>query len=201
MGSLPLVLSAFTDVFVLIDAVTGNVAGPFAPGSVLDARDLLQAHGEAFLSGTMVRYTTPDGCPVAIAATTVPGPLPPSYVPSTPSPSATPPATLPGNPSPWNCVTRGAGPTLRCECTLTESWVFIPPPPPAPPPAPPYGPPNNLRVRVKHTCEFAGGGCGTPTQFPAAPGAPSPGATPPVPGPTNGLPPVTPTCTMEHYTW
>ncbi|MFN7021202.1 MAG: hypothetical protein ACK4WH_07740 [Phycisphaerales bacterium] len=201
MGSLPLVLSAFSDVFVLIDTVTGNLAGPFAPGSVLDARDLLQAHGGAFLSGTTVRYTTPDGCPVAIAATTVPGPLPPSYVPSPPSPSATPPATLPGNPSPWNCVTRGAGPTLKCVCTLTESWVFFPPAPPAPPPAAPYGPPNNLRVRVKHTCEFVGGGCGTPTQFPAAPGVPSPGATPPVPGPTNGLPPVTPTCTMEHYTW
>lgn len=195
-GSLPIVMVAFTDAFVLLDSVNGSLDGPFAPGSDLDSTALLQSHVDAYQPGTRVRFATQDGCIVTGASTTRPGTPPAGYIPSTPSPVVTPPP-LPGNPSNWTCVTLGTGPTLRCECIMTESWTFSPPPTPPPP----YGPPNNNRIRVKHTCTYAGGACGTPAAFPPSSGTPSPGSSPPVPGPTNGLPPVTPTCIAEHYTW
>jgi len=73
-GSLPLVGVTFDDAFVLLDAVNGNVDGPFALTSPLNAASLLAAHSQEYVASQPVRFFSAQGCQKVVAASWRPSP-------------------------------------------------------------------------------------------------------------------------------
>lgn len=65
-GSLPLLEVDFADAFVLVDAINGNIAGPFEAGTAFDASSLLQMHSE-YVAATPVVYLNSGGCTQPVA--------------------------------------------------------------------------------------------------------------------------------------
>ena len=63
-GELPVISVFLSDCYVLIDPTNGNLSGPFAIGSPVDARGLLSTHSVAYQAGTSVRYFAYGGDPV-----------------------------------------------------------------------------------------------------------------------------------------
>lgn len=194
--SLPMLRVDIENTYVLIDAINGNLIGPFAAGSAYDARPLLQAHS-AYSNADAVEYVAWTGCtskyPVADTKVTRPGAPPAPWAPI-PARPATPnnPGWPAGNPSPWVCTTLPSG---VCECK--RRVTYRPSPAPAHPgttpcpagvPCPPRWP---QVITEEETCTWNpgtwGGFCNTNPQTPGG-GVP--------------IPPGAPrTCTSEHYWW
>jgi|GEM_PF-2453566 len=124
-GALPVAEVAFParDVYVLVDAVNGNMAGPFAMGTPFDASALLAAVPEyqpgsaaklVMAATACIVYTDKDkdlpGGPW------VPGaPLPPGLTPV--------PGAIPGKPSKWDCKSSNV---IGCHCVTTYNYTELP---------------------------------------------------------------------------
>ncbi len=132
-GSLPLVGVTFSDAYVLLDSVNGNVDGPFSLSSDLDGRQLLLLHGTEFAAGSLVRYSGVLGCPKIVRSQWFPTPppggpwLPKVACPTCPAPPwALPGAiqcSLPFNPAnagwltDWHCTSTTVNATVAfCDC-------------------------------------------------------------------------------------
>lgn len=101
-GSLPLTVVSFADAYVLMDPFTGNVAGPFEPGTPLDASSLLQHHPESYVPGSAISYFDMWGQAIVapeVLAGTQPGQAEPPNVPD-PNPDPNPDPDLEPSPNP-----------------------------------------------------------------------------------------------------
>ncbi|HRJ49495.1 MAG: hypothetical protein KF787_09980 [Phycisphaeraceae bacterium] len=117
-GSLPIVVTSSLRCFVLTDALTGDVYGPYQPGTPIDASSLLAGHPEYVTgSGIAVMQVDEAGCvigaPIARKWTTVP-------------PCSTPGCLIPRTPCP--------------PCKRYTPPYKAPPGLPGLPPHPPYEP-------------------------------------------------------------
>lgn len=175
-GSLPMLVGVFSDNgtngFVLIDAMTGVMDGPFEAHTAIDPRPLLALHSE-YISGTGIRVIdSKTGCdmPVAIGWHPAPpaGPYAPRPIPN-PNVPTTSPRYLPGWPTQPTCITITSPPT--CSCTWTEQDLCTTVPASA------CTPPG---YRVKITCSCPVSTC-TTTAVPPFPPCPGAGRGPPLP--------------------
>lgn len=130
-GSLPVIAFVLPDAFILVDGVTGAVAGPYKPDTNVDAGTLLAVHSE---------YSTSFGAAIFTMAGCRQPASPPKNIPSHPTTPALPwapqpplPGKTPGNPTTWACgdvmLTAGAS----CCCTRTITYIdttstAVPPP-------------------------------------------------------------------------
>ncbi len=153
-GSLPMVVVSAPDAYMLVDATSGRVAGPFEPGSAFNADGLLSQHTNVW-NGTPPVFKNRYGCEVAAI---VPGYPPAPYRPIPVPAGPTPPFTTPGNPSAWTCVTVGPGLTAKCVCTATSNYDL----PPGVTPPPGYTAPT---IVVTTTCTYTGA-CDNPGVIP-----------------------------------
>lgn len=143
-GELPIVAVHLGDAYVLLDALSGNLAGPFAPASALNASPLLANYPGAYSQGSGVRFITDQGCGTNQAAQWRPGPKPP-FAPVTLTPPVAPstPLGCPGVPCDYTCRPLTGG---GYSCTRTPTFI------PAVPAQtvrincvfPPTAPPNGL---------------------------------------------------------
>jgi len=173
--SLPIVYIAFSDGAIIVDGLTGAVAGPYKLQDGLSGEPLLAAHPE-FGNGTGSRlYTASLGCFNTVAAMW--NPVPPGG--TTPAPWGLWPWPTPmGQPSGWTCVTIVLTPSLsECRCRQTDKiWL------PTIPPGYPSTAPTKVIERV--TCTSPGA-C-TLATYPPRIGSPS-------------LPPPTWGCYSEYW--
>lgn len=180
-GRLALIVVEFDEGVVLVDSITGNIAGPFDPAGPWSASDLLENHPQAYTvgqaheiidaqacvlaswrptppPGTIVPFPPYPGGPHPFFPYTPPGPLPAPWI--APTPDQQDPNT-PGHYSSWSCV----GTVTGCYCVTFGTVTTMPPPAPG----------KNYQVRQR--CSTAGvctGEHGTKPTVP--PTYPSPGA-------------------------
>ena len=185
-GQLPLIQLQFADAMILVDAINGSVAGPFQPGSMLDASGLVASHVEA--SGTTgIQYVAAGGCPTVNAGWVPaggPGGTIPAGWPRMPATPTMPPGRSPG----WTCSNIGA------SCVCQQQEVFGPPAalPGLPGTIPAWVP----AVTIRTTCTWPGG-CFGPANIPPTPTPPATGPAFPPAGPS----PLAPTCTGDLFRW
>jgi hypothetical protein len=123
-GELPVVNIYLLDAVVLVDGVTGSVAGPYKRGEPVSSVTLLSAHPE-YSAAFGTRTYSGHGC-LRMAAT-----VPHDTVPPAPWGLQPPiaPSTTPGNPDKWQCENFDtAG---RTECRCSRSFTYVHPGPPA----------------------------------------------------------------------
>jgi len=164
-GSLPILMAISDDGFVLIDATTGAMDGPFVPGSVVDPSNLLAAHDTVYMEGSSVVVVSAESLCQVVAAPTWRNTPPPGWTPTPPTPGA-PPTTPPGRTTNWTdyrCF-RILGGRCRCESTGTGTGGT---------------PPATIRTRVTCYCSPANGTDCTPPGNPGHPNIPPGAITPP----------------------
>lgn len=137
-GQLPVVLIKLPDAFVLIDAVNGNVAGPYDLTSDMDARPLLSVHNAAWVIAG-AKFFGRNGCNYMAA----PGwkDTPPGGGPQWPLTPAVAPATPEGGGAPYNCRPVGQG---GCVCTRPDTRTV---------------PPGTTPVPTQTRCDYTPAGC------------------------------------------
>ena len=176
-GSLPMLVGVFSDNgtngFVLIDALTGVMDGPFEAHSVIDPRPLLALHSE-YISGTGIRVIdSKTGCDMPVAVGWNPAAPPGTYVPR-PAPNpfvpTTDPRNVPGWPTQPRCVTVTV--PAGCNCIYTVQHLCSPPPPALPNSCTPPG------YREEVTCPCPMSAC-TNTATPPYPPCPGTAYPPP----------------------
>lgn len=200
-GRLPMAVVRFDDGVILVDALTGAIAGPYDPDDALSGLELLLLHPEAYsveMTQGVVdaascyrkkwKSTPPTGGPMIPASPWSPPPTgrwpPISYSPPGPWPKQYPKLTpvmqdpnFDGHYSLWNCSTNTTG----CHCISFGTDRTSPPPSPA----------TNYQVRRTCSSPAACGSVGLqPTQPAVTPGVtnhPTPTGT----GPW--------TCKTEYY--
>ncbi|MBY0312918.1 MAG: hypothetical protein K2W85_12680, partial [Phycisphaerales bacterium] len=104
-GELPVLLIRLEECSLLMDPTNGNLSGPFALTSSVDATALLSTHSDAYHAGYPIRYFTSKGTPFIAA----------SELPNAPCEAA--PAT-PCNATTVNTVACGSNGNERCSCRL-----------------------------------------------------------------------------------
>ncbi len=140
-GELPVVAVQLGDALVLMDPVNGNLSGPFAKDSKLDATGLLSAHAE-YVPGQPVEYYSAAGCPVVVVASWGPWPGPgtePSLTPGIVPPAT--PVTPAGGGGKYTCTPAGMG---ACTCIRTPTMT----------------PPLPAGMIVQQVCQTSPAGCG-----------------------------------------
>jgi hypothetical protein len=178
-GRLALIVVEFDDGVVLVDSITGNIAGPFDPAGPWSASDLLEDHPQAYTVGQAHEIIDADACVLAkwrptpppgtiiplpifpgvpLYPYTPPGPLPAPWI--APTPVWQDPST-PGHYSSWSCV----GTVTGCHCVTFGTVITVPPPAPA------------KTFQVRQRCSTAGACTGEHGTKPTVPPTyPSPGA-------------------------
>ncbi len=169
-GSLPVIHVSLEDADLMIDALTGAVVGPMAPGSPVPTEALLSGHSE---------YVAGSG---SIYLAGIFGLFPTSTLPiwhSVPPPGTYVPKSIPGtSPTSWTCTTIPPGPisrwnpfpTLLASCVCMQDTFFV-----TTPAGLPLGSPPFYKQRV--VCQYLGP-CAAPTALPSTPPALLPGPSP-----------------------
>ena len=66
-GSLRILYVELGEAYVLIDTVTGNLAGPYQPGNAMDGRPLLEANAPPYETGSGAGFVDSFGCQTTTA--------------------------------------------------------------------------------------------------------------------------------------
>ncbi len=181
-GELPIVAVQLGDSMVLMDPLNGNLSGPFATNSALDATGLLSAYPSIYAAGASVGYFTASGCPTTISA---------SWHPSGPTGWLTCPGCGPWTPwtvpimiTSFECLGEAPSPNGSTPCTCTATGTATDP----------SG--RTVPVRIVCTCTSCGGtGMGTGPGL----GPNVPPGTPAAPGVAPGSPAASCTCGTTEY--
>ncbi len=179
-GSLPVIHVSFADADLMIDALTGAVVGPMAPGSPVPTEALLSGHSE-YVTGSGAVYLA--GIFGLFPRSTLPTwhNVPPPGFPATPA--IYQPVIRSGLwPTQWSCTTVAPPPVARwtnpfpttgANCFCEQDSLFRALPPGPPPGSPPFfkrkmvcqysGPCNNTQEQAEVPPDRLPGGGGSPT--------------------------------------